>query len=155
MANALSAIRSNGAIKNVLMGRQGLRTQAKEGWDATRRVSKEGRSINRDFRDAKRGHTKGSLAYTKAASDASAKIDDVAEREVENVGKLHSAMGNWATGGDYAGEGIKRAGVIGARGAAVAGGAFAIGGTARALTGTGTGFVNRDGERDIAGIPFI
>lgn len=57
---------------------------------------------------------------------------------------------NYVTGGDYAGTGLKRAGVVAARHGAAAGAMLAP----RIITG-GDLTTNGNGERDIAGIPFV
>lgn len=57
---------------------------------------------------------------------------------------------NYAIGGDYAGQGAKRAGVVLARTGLATGAVVAP----RYLSG-GDMTTNRNGERDIAGIPFI
>lgn len=55
---------------------------------------------------------------------------------------------------DYKGQGVKRAGVIGVRQAAGIATAIPIEGAIRYATGSGT-FTEKDGKKDIAGIPFI
>lgn len=64
------------------------------------------------------------------------------------------AVGGWAVGSDRAGQGWARTRAVAARAGMVAGTGMAVGTAGRYATG-GTFTRNRDGERDIAGIPFV
>lgn len=58
-------------------------------------------------------------------------------------------------GKDFAGQGAKRAGVVAARGGLNVGTNVAIAGTFNHAVGNGGFFKDENGQRDIAGIPFI
>jgi hypothetical protein len=71
-----------------------------------------------------------------------------------SAGSAVGAVAGYYAGADRAGQGIRRAGAIGARAGMTMGAGMVVGTGVR--YGSGGSFTqNRNGERDIAGIPFV
>lgn len=78
----------------------------------------------------------------------------MAQDRTEAVTGMAGKIGTFATGGDFAGQGWKRAGAVGARWGTPIAASVAAGTGMRYATG-GSFTQDREGNRDIAGLPFM
>lgn len=88
------------------------------------------------------------------ATSVAGRRDENSKAIADSISGMGGAIGNWAIAADAKGNGMGRAMTLGARWGAVGAGSMAVGAGVRALNG-GTFTTNNQGQRDIAGIPFL
>ncbi len=159
---------SKNPIMNVLAGHHTMRGRMAGGGRIMKNAAKEARNARSGISKLEDEVTSFKNAAQHAGPDFQGAYESQIHNRTQQIGDMKSSVdkyhragasglrdiaggvGSFFTGGDYAGQGMKRAGVVAARHGAIGAGMVGL----RYASG-GTMTQNNKGQRDIAGVPFF